>query len=369
MLTRPCRVLHLVDSLKLGGVQTLLCDVLPGLAEQGVDVRVAALHGPGPFSDVLAARGITPLHLATSRFDPRLMWRLAQLLKSGPVDVLHTHGVPSCWLGQRALASGRVPHLIQHLHHMYQGQHGQPLQNGLERLVYRRGTRLVACSQAVADSVGTPLPKEIIYNGIDTELFAPPNASERMAARAHFGFGPEDQVFCMTGRITRLKGVHTVCEAVAALHAEFPALRLLLVGHGPDEAAVRAYSAEAGISHIVRMPGFVEDVLLGLHAADHYVMASTREGLGSALLEAMATALPVIVADYPAAAEIVEDGVNARVVVGGTADGFQQAIREALVGSGTNPAQGEAARRVVEARFSLPAIVTQWKALYEDVVA
>lgn len=369
MLTRPCRVLHLVDSLKLGGVQTLLCDVLPRLAEEGVAVQVAALHGPGPFSNVLDARGIPPLHLATSRFDPRLPWRLARLLHSSAVDVLHTHGVPSCWLGQRAQASGRVSHLIQHLHHMYQGQHGQPLQNGLERLVYRRGSRLVACSQAVADSVTTPLEKQVIYNGIDTAHFSPPNASERMAARAHFGFGPEERVFCMTGRITRLKGVQTVCEAVATLHTEYPALRLLLVGRGPHEEAVRAYCVDAGISHVVQMPGFLEDVRLGLHAADHYVMASMREGLGSALLEAMATALPVIVADYPAAAEMVEDGVNARVVAGGTVAGFAEAIREVLIRDNGENAQGTAARQVVETRFSLPAIVTQWKALYEDVVA
>ncbi len=369
MLKHPCRVLHLVDSLKLGGVQTLLCDVLPRLAARGVDVQVAALHGPGPFSEVLAARGISPRHLASSKWDPRVSPRLERLLKAASCDILHTHGVPSCWLGQRALTSGRVSCLIQHLHHMYQGQHGQPLQNQLERYVYRRGTRLVACSQAVADSVETPLPKQVIYNGIDTEHFAPPTAEARRAARVRFGFAPQDLVLCMTGRITRLKGVRTVCEAVAALHTDFPTLRLLLVGSGPDETAVRSYCVQAGISDIVCMAGFQEDVRLGLHAADHYIMASAREGLGSALLEAMASALPVVVADYPAVKEIVEDGVTARVVSGGTSAGFANALRMALGSPAGNQAQGIAARRTVEERFSLANTVAQWQALYDSVVS
>jgi glycosyltransferase involved in cell wall biosynthesis len=367
-MSRQRRVLHLVDSMKLGGVQTLLAGVLPALAEAEIDVRLAALHGPGPFSEIFAERGLEPVHLASSRLDPVLPFRLRKLLSDAPVDILHTHGVPSCWLGERASGLGYVPRLVQHVHHLNGGQHGQPLQNALERFAYRRGDCLVACSQAVADSFDRELPKRVVYNGIDTGHFEPPSPAQREAARSGFGFLPEDYVLCMTGRITRKKGVLHVCEVLGILVDTYPHLRLVVSGTGPDAAAVRDCCDWPALRGKIVMTGFLDDVRPCLHAADTYVMASAVEGLGSALLEAMATGLPALVSDYPAAREVVEDDMNARIFSPDKQGSLEKILRRHLEDDRKRRcAMGERARTTIVERFSLTRTVSELTALYREL--
>lgn len=368
-MTLPVRVLHLVDSLKLGGIQTLLRDVLPVLASRGIEVRLAALHGPGPYADEFKRRGIEVQWLAGSRLDPRIPIRLRALLREAPVDVLHAHGVPSCWLGEHMYGRGAVPHLVQHLHHVYRRQHGQALQNFCERFLYRRGDCLVTCSQAVADGVLTPLPTRVIYNGVDTGKFKPATTEERQSARDRFGFKSSDRVLCMTGRITRDKGGLLLCQVIEKLvRSGHDQLKLLIVGTGPDEAAILRYCENTGMANRIVMTGFVEEVLPCLHAADSFVMASRDEGLGNSLLEAMATGLPALVANYPAAAEIVEDGINARLFRLDEDNGLTEALATFLAQDDPPQDWGARARERIEARFSLAGTVDALVDLYEEIL-
>lgn len=360
-MDRPIRVVHVVDSMKLGGVQTLLCAVLPHLAERNIQSSVIVLHGPGPFSKAFSECGFAPTHLAPSQWDPRIPWKLRAALRIHAPDVVHAHGAPSCWLAERA----HPEQLVEHLHHL-RGT-GAWSQRWMERRLYRRCDLVLACSGAVAESLATREKVRVVHNGIDPVRFRPPDAARREAARARFGFAPDEFVLGMTGRITANKGQRLACEALAACRDRYPKLRLLLAGSGPEEAGLRAWCAASGVADQVCFTGFLEDVVPALHALDAYVLASESEGFPMALLEAMGTGLPCLVSDFAAAREIVLDGENALAFQRGQVSHLVDVMVDCVESPHKRLDWGAAARDTITARFTIEQTVAKFAAVYESL--
>lgn len=358
---RRLRVVHVVDSMKLGGVQTLLLSVLPRLADMDIDCTLAVLHGPGRFSEAFAARGIPPRHLAASRWDPRISWRLRGLLRAEAPEIVHAHGAPSCLFSEWA----RPARLVEHLHHIRGG--GGRSQQWIERARYRRCDMLLACSRAAADSVVTPVETRILYNGIDPARFRPPDAAERAEARKRFAIAPDDFLLGMTGRITVDKGQRRVCEALHACRDRYPQLRLLLAGSGPEVSALKAWCTDHGLADRVHFAGFQHDVLPVLHALDAYVMASDAEGFPVALLEAMGTGLPCLVSDFSSAREIVVDGENGLSFQRGDTRHLVEAIADCVESPHKRLEWGAAARKTVMQGFTLDQTVALFAATYQSL--
>lgn len=361
-MERRLRVLHVVDSMKLGGVQSLLLNVLPRLGEHGIDCELAVLHGPGPFSEAFAAHGITPTHLATSRRDPRIPQRLRARMRTSMPDIVHAHGAPSCLFAEWT----KAPRRIEHLHHIRGG--GGIAERLMERFLYRRCDLLLACSHAALESVSTLATAQVVYNGVDTNRFRPPDATARSEARARFGLQPEDFVLGMTGRITENKGQQRVCEVLLASRKRYPQLRLLIAGSGPDEARLRDWCDHNDLMDRVRFAGFQADVLPVLHALDAYVMASEEEGLGIALLEAMATGLPCLVSNFSAAREIVTVGESALLFERASVTSLAEAIADCVESPHKRLDWGACARERVLKDFTLDQTVAEFAAVYRSLV-
>jgi len=359
---RRLRAVHVVDSMKLGGVQTLLLSVLPRLAALDIDCTLAVLHGPGAFSGAFAEQGIPPRHLAASRWDPRIPWKLRGLLRAESPDIVHAHGAPSCLFSEWA----RPARLVEHLHHIRGG--GSLSQQYMERTLYRRCDMLLACSKAAAASVATTVETRIIYNGIDPSRFRPPSAVEHAEARKRFGIAPDDFMLGMTGRITVEKGQRRVCEALHLCRERYPQLRLLVAGSGPEEAALKAWCVAQGLADRVHFGGFREDVLPVLHALDAYVMASDAEGFPVALLEAMGTGLPCLVSDFSSAREIVVDGENGLLFQRGDTRHLVEAIADCVESPHKRLEWGVTARERVLKDFTLDQTVAEFAAAYRSLV-
>jgi glycosyltransferase involved in cell wall biosynthesis len=321
---------------------------------------VAVLHGPGPFSNAFSERGISPVHLAASRWDPRIPWKLRGLLRAEAPDIVHAHGAPSCLFSEWA----RPERLVEHLHHI---RGGSLSQRAMERVVYRKCDVLLACSRAVAASVATPVETRILYNGIDPSRFRPPYAADRAESRKFFGIASDDFVLGMTGRITENKGQRRVCEALYACRERYPRLRLLLAGSGPEEAALKTWCVEHGLNDRVYFAGFQEDVLPVLHALDAYVMASEAEGFPVALLEAMGTGLPCLVSDFSAAREIVVDGENGLMFQRGDTRHLVEAIADCVESPHKRLEWGAVARETVVQGFTLDQTVALFAATYHSL--
>jgi len=159
---------------------------------------------------------------------------------------------------------------------------------------------------------GIRRPIAVVPTGVDLERFWP---GDRAEARAALGL-PPDPLLLYVGRLDREKNVGFVLEAferIAAVHRD---VRLLLVGRGASEPALRARAARlAARARICFLGGVAHDrVVRYYQAADVFVFASTTETQGLAVLEAMAVGLPVVAVRASGIEEAVVDGVSGLLV-------------------------------------------------------
>jgi len=169
------------------------------------------------------------------------------------------------------------------------------------RLVWRQASGLTACSEQhrdLAQETEPDLPIEAIPNGVDMSLFYPDSTIHRENEAV--------RLICC-GRLIKRKGQQYLIPAVAELKKRGLAVELLIVGTGDNEPALRRQVEESGLEDIVRFTGFVEwdNVPQLYQTSDIFVLPSYNEGMSIALLEAMATGLPVVVTDTGGTRELV----------------------------------------------------------------
>jgi glycosyltransferase involved in cell wall biosynthesis len=145
-------------------------------------------------------------------------------------------------------------------------------------------------------------------------------------------------------------------------------LRLMMVGEGPLRAETQALLDAASVGHLVWLPGARVDVPAVMRGLDAFALPSLGEGISNTILEAMASALPVIATGVGGNADLVVHGHTGEVVP--PAD--VAALADAIVRMAGDPARaaamGRAGRALVEQRFSLPAMVAAYQGLYDRLL-
>lgn len=207
------------------------------------------------------------------------------------------------------------------------------------------------------------------YNGVDTELFHPQPGGP--APITGCPFNPSQHWLVGTvGRMQAVKDQVTLAHAFSQALALAPQLqkhmRLVLVGDGPLRAQVASVLESASISHLAWLPGErgdVSDILRGLHA---FALPSLAEGISNTILEAMASALPVIATAVGGNADLVVPGQTGEIV--SPADPQAMAVR--LVKLASNPERartmGQAGRQRVQTHFSMQAMVATYRSVYDQ---
>jgi len=142
----------------------------------------------------------------------------------------------------------------------------------------------------------------VVARGVDTELFSPRRRSSQL--RGSWGAGSHDLVALYVGRIAPEKNLPVVLRAVEAMHQVNPKLRLVLVGDGPDRAALQARCP----AHVFAGMRTGEDLAAYFASGDIFLFPSTTETYGNVTMEAMASGLAVVAYDYAAAAKHIRHG-------------------------------------------------------------
>ena len=209
----------------------------------------------------------------------------------------------------------------------------------LMRWALNRASRAVALSRDVAREMeefgiaGTRI--EIMFNAVDTERFHVRDRSYAGATRLLF-----------VGRLTEQKNVTALVEAL--VRPELAGCCLTLAGAGDLEAHLRGTAAERGLADRVRFAGLVADMVPVYTEHDVFVLPSLGEGMSNALLEAMASGMPVVCTETSGTADLIRHGQNGLVVRGADSTALADALRDLC----TAPAEvrarmGRAARQTV----------------------
>lgn len=211
----------------------------------------------------------------------------------------------------------------------------------------------------------------VIPSGVDCERFRPPAAAERDAARARYGVGPSDMAVGTIGMLEERKGQVYLLEALARLKGTtgLPRIIALIAGEGSLRAQLRERALQLGISPDVNLLGLIEDARSLLDAIDIFVLPSLKEGLGVALLEAMASGIGVIGSRAGGILDAVEDGRTGLLVAPADSAGLAEAIARLLRDAQCRATLGAAARARICEGFSIQAMARKTIALYHACLA
>lgn len=364
----PVRVLHVIDSMNPGGAQRALLHLIRAMDPERFACDVAVLHGPGPVTAEFAQHGIAPVHLARTKWDPRIPWRLGRLIRSQRYDVVHAHMVPSGFLCEELRKLYAIPRLVVHVQILYRFHEKQRYQNLLEPLMYRRADRVIACSRSVLDSIPRARRAVVVYNSLgEDELAALAACPAQNDARRVLDLPAGAPVIGTVARISPNKNHLMLCHLAAALAPRLKGLTVLFVGSGPEEPAVRALAERLGIANRVIITGYRPDVRPYLAAMDAYVTASLAEGLPVAVIEAMAARKACVLPDCPWAHETGGDSAvyfdprDMDSLIGQTARVLTDApLRETL---------GSAAQARARQLFSARRMAQDVAAVYEEIIS
>jgi glycosyltransferase involved in cell wall biosynthesis len=168
--------------------------------------------------------------------------------------------------------------------------------------------------------------------------------------------------------LTPDKGQDILIRALPAIRAQFPSYQLLLAGDGPCRARLGALSRELEVDDAVHFAGFVEDVHRVYAAIDLFAFPAQAEALGTALLSAMARALPVVTVARGGIPEVVEAGKNGVLANSPEPEAFASAIAGLLSHRDEANRLGRAARETILTRFSVERMVADTLRLYEGIL-
>lgn len=310
------RVLHIIDHLGLGGAQTAVLDMLRNRDRAAFDVEVAVMHGQGPFVSALEDAGVKVHSLSASKWPPAYVPAFLRLIREGRYDVLHFHLQASNWLAKSLAAVADTPVRISHDH-----TSGDIKFRGLASLIpdgltHLFSTRVIAVSDGVRDFLtrweAVPFEKVVVIaNGVDDSAFRPASAEERRAARERFGIPEEAFVAGAMGRLAYEKNF----SALPELASRNPAAIFVLAGAGPEEQLLKSAAKRLGVSDRMLFLGSVSDRPGFYQALDAFLLPSLHEGLPMALLEAMASGVPLLASrleGIQAAVREDEEGLLAR---------------------------------------------------------
>ena len=357
--TPPLRLIHVVSSLKVGGMEHFVIRLALAQKEAGHAPLVLALQD-GPLRDAAEQHNL-PFRVLRGNKIARTAQAAAIFARTRP-RIIHAHNDSSLHyaaLGKQLTGAKLVI-----------TNHGQG--SGVFRTPTGREIALtdaaVGVSQAVANKMDTArLGEKIctIYNGV---TFARPDKS-RADVRAALGLADDRVIGVMVARIDALKGHDTLLQALALLKAQGTTTTLLLAGDGAERAARQTQARDLGLTDKeVRFLGFRGDVPDLLGAADFFALPSLTEGLPLSILEAMSHRLTTVATTVGGIPELIHDGTHGFLFSVGDAPALARAVATLAHNPQEREAMGQAAYARVTQHFSFARMLGEYDALYQHVL-
>ncbi len=306
-----------------------------------------------------------------ARHDQAPVDKLAEILQRERVDVFHGQ-VGISWEGMLGLrtayqAGVRVRVVTEHLPYLLT----HPGQVAEHRETTRLADRVITVSEGSRRTFlgqGYPPGQFIcIHNGI--ELPAPRPPEEGREVRRALGVAPGAPLLLTVARMTSQKGHDVLLAAAPAILARFPQARFAWVGEGPECGPLCTRARELGLSEAIGFLGHRDDVPALMAAADLFVLPSRFEGHPLAVLEALATGLPVVGTRVCGMEEAVVAGETGTLVEADRPEELAAAILDLLAQPERRERMGQAGRRLVAERFSARGMARATMALYEHLLS
>ena len=393
-VTPPISVLHVISNLKVGGAQEALRTLVGAQVAKGCRPVICTFED-GPLRSPIKSIGV-PVEVVPGRAASVVMlplfladmWRLhrslLRLIDKYNVDIVQTHllrvldfvvlslrirrRIRVCWTIQNSRFTLREEHLQQQKWLL------RP-KRWAHRCLYRVMSRWVDGIVAVSSEVKTSILREmgrdgskvrVIENSVNVDRYRLRSDRPRIRSevRRQIGIPKDDPVMIAVATFKRQKGHHYLLEAAVPVVHRFSRLRILLVGDGDLRETLVEQSNQLGLQENVHFLGTRHDIPDLLAASDYFVLPSLWEGLSVALLEAMASGLPIIATTVSGTKQVMIHGESGWLVAPGRSHELEKAMLHLLSNPALCRSMGVAAQRRVEELFGAEKCAAEHVALY-----
>ncbi|HFD12359.1 MAG TPA: TIGR03088 family PEP-CTERM/XrtA system glycosyltransferase [Crenotrichaceae bacterium] len=374
MSSQPPLITHIIYRLDVGGLENGLVNLINAMPDQRYRHAIICITQATDFRSRINKQDVPIYELDKPEGKSlRYYWKVFKLLRRLKPAIVHTRNL--------ATIECQLPALLAGVGFRVHGEHGwdvyDPDGSNIKYQWVRRIFSLfidhfVPLSQQLESYLRNKIhvkPEQItrICNGVDTSRFYPANAHSPITSIDGCPFNAPQHVLIGTvGRMHGVKDQLNLVQAFIRLRRDDnnSQARLLLVGEGPLRQQAISILNDAGLINDVWLPGARTDVADILRGLDIFVLPSSAEGISNTILEAMASALPVIATRVGGNPELVIDGRTGKLIPASNPDALAQTLIVYIQHPELRHQHGQAGLRHIQDNFSMAAMVNQYLAVY-----
>jgi len=362
------RILHIIPNLGEGGAERLVANLLAYSDQIRFKPTVLSMYQESGtiIEREIKKSGYDAIFL-DKKIGPdlRMISKVDRVLRIFKPDVVHTHRYVQRYSLLPTIAN-RIPARVHTVHSLARFE-----VDGVGRLIhwgaFRYGKVVPVCiSAAVAESVrdayGCAIETPVIYNGVDTKHFVTASRGKSEDSKKN------DVILLHIGRFAPEKNHALLIKAFSQVASECPKIQLWLVGDGELREEVQRTVSRLALHHKVFFLGIRADVADLLAKCDILVLSSDYEGLGLAVIEAMAAARPVVGTAVGGIPEIVEDDVTGILVPPRDSNALARAILRLVRHRGIRSQMGKEGQKRALLRFDISRTAREYEALYINLL-
>jgi len=368
--TEKVKILYVIWSLEMGGAERLVVSLAEGVDRRRFEPMVCCLNHPGILAERLIAQGIPVVALhKQSGLDFSVIPKLVALMRKERVHIVHTHLWGANVWGRIAAWLAGVPVRIAMEHGIQEWRN--PFHHWVDRLLSPLSQRILFAAFSVQEEfcrlTGVSKKKcSVILNGIDTGRFSP--TEDRKASRRKVGLSTLHKIALSVGRLAPEKRYDLLLRAFSEPVLRNAEVHLVVVGSGAERETLLKLKKRLGLNGRVQFLEEQQEIAELYRSADLFLQSSSREALSLALLEAMATELPVVVSavgDHP---KMIRDGENGFLIPVGDVKAYTEKIIFLLDHPEEAKRIGREARKTILAHYSQERMLRDTEKLYEDLL-
>lgn len=359
-------ILHVNTHMNIGGIGQYIASLSSTLRSIGAGCVVAS--SGGELEEELNNNGIRHLYVPLKtkfEFSPsvfRSVSKLINIIREERIDIVHAHSRVSQVASLLAARKTKI-HYVSTCHGFFKTRFSR-------KIFDTWGEKIVAISEPVRVHLerdfGVDRARiELIYNGIDAARFDKQYSNEEVLnIKRSIGLrdGP---VIGTMGRLSPVKGQRFLIEAMKYIVQNNSKAQCLIVGGGPEERALRELANSFGLENKIKFTGAsYKDVPAYLSCMDVFVLPSIKEGLGIALLEAMASGKPCIASDIGGIIDIIKDRKNGLLVPVANAGALSGAVIKLLSDVDFGADLAKNGKEHVKEKFSLQLMAKKMLDMY-----
>ncbi len=346
------KILYLVNHLNTGGITSYVLSLAKGLKKMGHNIYLASSGGELFFEFRQAGASFIQIPIKTkSEISLKILLSLRKLspvIKNEGIDIVHSNSRTTQVLAY-LLCKGSGARHVHTCHGFFKKR--------LFRLLFPCwGSKIIAISESVKEHLVTDFKAReediaVINNGIDLDRFKKEAGKDKIFFKKMLGLN-DAPVVGIIARLSDVKGHTYLIQAMKPVIEKFSRVQLLIVGEGRMEKKLVEESRRLGIYGSTVFIPSIKDVRDALQAIDIFVMPSLNEGLGLALMEAMASGLSVIGSDVGGIKSLIKDQGNGLLVPVADTKKLSLAIMELLQDNALASRLGAKARIFIKENFS-----------------